>query len=92
MKIINVIKFFSLCSHHLKEEIGICFLNILVLGSLVLFSMRLIHAEALRFTSNPWATLERIDKLEKNVNKVTYRLHFFPNFFIFAMKLVVLES
>ncbi|EJD75183.1 tetratricopeptide repeat protein 15, variant [Loa loa] len=39
-------------------------------GSLVLFSMRLIHAEALRFTSNPWATLERIDRLEKNVNKV----------------------
>ncbi|VDO11999.1 unnamed protein product [Brugia timori] len=41
-----------------------------VLGSLVLFSMRLVHAEALRFTSNPWATLERIDKLEKNVNRV----------------------
>ncbi|KAL3981413.1 hypothetical protein ACH3XW_42990 [Acanthocheilonema viteae] len=39
-------------------------------GSLVLFSMRLIHAEALRFTSNPWATLERIDRLEKNVKKV----------------------
>ncbi|VDO47592.1 unnamed protein product [Onchocerca flexuosa] len=39
-------------------------------GSLVLFSMRLIHAEALRFTSNPWATLVRIDRLEKNVNKV----------------------
>ncbi|VIO85842.1 ttc15-prov protein, putative [Brugia malayi] len=39
-------------------------------GSLVLFSMRLVHAEALRFTSNPWATLERIDKLEKNVNRV----------------------
>ncbi|OZC10786.1 hypothetical protein X798_02209 [Onchocerca flexuosa] len=38
-------------------------------GSLVLFSMRLIHAEALRFTSNPWATLVRIDRLEKNVNK-----------------------
>ncbi|EJW88748.1 hypothetical protein WUBG_00343 [Wuchereria bancrofti] len=37
-------------------------------GSLVLFSMRLVHAEALRFTSNPWTTLERIDKLEKNVN------------------------
>uniref|UniRef100_A0AAF5PVK5 Tetratricopeptide repeat protein 15 n=1 Tax=Wuchereria bancrofti TaxID=6293 RepID=A0AAF5PVK5_WUCBA len=39
-------------------------------GSLVLFSMRLVHAEALRFTSNPWTTLERIDKLEKNVNNV----------------------
>uniref|UniRef100_A0A915Q1Y1 Trafficking protein particle complex subunit 12 n=1 Tax=Setaria digitata TaxID=48799 RepID=A0A915Q1Y1_9BILA len=39
-------------------------------GSMVLFSMRLIHAEALRFTSNPWAALERIDRLEKNVNKV----------------------
>ncbi|KAK6109583.1 hypothetical protein QQG55_36580 [Brugia pahangi] len=39
-------------------------------GSLVLFSMRLVHAEALLFTSNPWATLERIDKLEKNVNRV----------------------
>ncbi|VDK71312.1 unnamed protein product [Onchocerca ochengi] len=39
-------------------------------GSLVLFSMRLIHAEALRFTSNPWATLVRIDRLEKDVNKV----------------------
>ncbi|CAG9536959.1 unnamed protein product [Cercopithifilaria johnstoni] len=39
-------------------------------GSLVLFSMRLIHAEALRFTSNPWAALERIDRLEKSVNKI----------------------
>ncbi|VDN18944.1 unnamed protein product [Gongylonema pulchrum] len=39
-------------------------------GSLVLFSMRLIHAEALCFTPFPWAALERIDRLEQNVNKV----------------------
>lgn len=39
-------------------------------GSLVLFSMRLVHAEALRFTSYPWAALERIDRLEQDVNKV----------------------
>ncbi|VDN07395.1 unnamed protein product [Thelazia callipaeda] len=39
-------------------------------GSLVLFSMRLIHAEALRFTSSPWSAIERIDRLEKNVTEV----------------------
>lgn len=42
--------------------------------------MRLIHAEALRFTSNPWAALERIDKLEQNVKKVTSIALFFSNF------------
>lgn len=64
----------------------------LFLGSLVLFSMRLIHAEALRFTSNPWATLERIDRLEKNVNKVTYKFFFFSNFYVFTTRLFILKS
>lgn len=63
----------------------------LFLGSLVLFSMRLIHAEALRFTSNPWATLERIDRLEKNVNKVTYKIFFFK-FLCFHDEIIYTEK
>uniref|UniRef100_A0A9J2PD26 phosphoethanolamine N-methyltransferase n=1 Tax=Ascaris lumbricoides TaxID=6252 RepID=A0A9J2PD26_ASCLU len=39
-------------------------------GSLVPFTLRLIHAESLRFTPYPWATTKRIDVLEDNVQKV----------------------
>ncbi|MFH4980557.1 hypothetical protein AB6A40_007266 [Gnathostoma spinigerum] len=39
-------------------------------GSLVPFSLRLIHAECLRFTKMPWKSLKRIDVLEKNVAEV----------------------
>ncbi|VDK45140.1 unnamed protein product [Anisakis simplex] len=39
-------------------------------GSLVPFSLRLVHAESLRFTPYPWAATKRIDALEMNVQKV----------------------
>uniref|UniRef100_A0A183FNJ5 FAT domain-containing protein n=1 Tax=Heligmosomoides polygyrus TaxID=6339 RepID=A0A183FNJ5_HELPZ len=39
-------------------------------GSLIPFSMRLIHAEVLRFTPFPWKAVERVKRLELDVNKV----------------------
>ncbi|VDL76582.1 unnamed protein product [Nippostrongylus brasiliensis] len=39
-------------------------------GSLIPFSMRLIHAEVLRFTPFPWKAVERIERLEAGVKKV----------------------
>ncbi|WKY17299.1 hypothetical protein Q1695_001699 [Nippostrongylus brasiliensis] len=38
-------------------------------GSLIPFSMRLIHAEVLRFTPFPWKAVERIERLEAGVKK-----------------------
>uniref|UniRef100_A0A915D667 Uncharacterized protein n=1 Tax=Ditylenchus dipsaci TaxID=166011 RepID=A0A915D667_9BILA len=35
-------------------------------GSMVPFSLRLIHAEILMHTAHPWNAVERIDRLEKN--------------------------
>ncbi|VDM54522.1 unnamed protein product [Angiostrongylus costaricensis] len=39
-------------------------------GSLVTFQTRLIHAEVLRFGSCPWKAVERIKRLESDVDKV----------------------
>uniref|UniRef100_A0A0N5A9F1 TPR_REGION domain-containing protein n=1 Tax=Syphacia muris TaxID=451379 RepID=A0A0N5A9F1_9BILA len=39
-------------------------------GTLVPFSLRLVHAESLRFTPYPWAAIKRIDALEDNVRRV----------------------
>ncbi|KAJ1372031.1 hypothetical protein KIN20_034088 [Parelaphostrongylus tenuis] len=39
-------------------------------GSLVTFQTRLIHAEVLRFGSSPWKAIERIKRLESDVDKV----------------------
>lgn len=45
------------------------------LGSLIPFSMRLIHAEVLRFTPFPWKAVERVKRLELDVNKVRGSFH-----------------
>ncbi|CAD6185137.1 unnamed protein product [Caenorhabditis auriculariae] len=40
------------------------------IGSLVPFTLRLIHAEALRFSPFPWKSIERINRLEQQVKNV----------------------
>ncbi|TKR77604.1 hypothetical protein L596_018539 [Steinernema carpocapsae] len=43
-------------------------------GSMVPFSMRLTHAEALRFTPYPWQAMQRITKLEADTKSVIIEL------------------
>lgn len=43
-------------------------------GSLVTFQTRLIHAEVLRFVSFPWKAIERIKRLESDVEKILTQL------------------
>ncbi|CAJ0953029.1 unnamed protein product, partial [Mesorhabditis belari] len=39
-------------------------------GSMVPFAIRMIHAEILRMTPFPWKSIERIQRLEENIEKI----------------------
>ncbi|KAK0416756.1 hypothetical protein QR680_012663 [Steinernema hermaphroditum] len=43
-------------------------------GSMIPFSMRLVHAEVLRFTPYPWKSMQRITKLENDTKTVISEL------------------
>lgn len=53
-------------------ETSIIFIHCYISGTMVPFSLRLIHAEILRFTPLPWKALERTEKLKANIQSVIF--------------------